>query len=302
MKRSLALALALLPPVLLANAQDPAMPLCPPGDFATMPENPDGDRAGRLATLAQWERQGMAPMERLRVGALHRLGPYHPAGLVEADLQKARDVLAQAALDGQLLAMASSAELELKHGDAMTGMVWAQLFSHFMQRARPAEMETYQAHLIKRAFEALPSGEETDRRVGSNVQAVLDSFGARIEAGLASNGPDGSVPPAGCRDVTAVYPLELKSGSRSRWLSGGVNAINRHRLHHPGVALFLLQVDPDGKVAQVAVVESLPGPEVAAALRGTVQGLRFNAVAAEAPPRTAFMPMTFDDNSVRIRR
>ena len=93
MKRRLALALALaaLPPMLFANEEAPAMPLCPPADFATMPENPDGDRAGRLATLARWERKGMAPMERLRVGALHRLGPYHPARLLEADLQKARE-------------------------------------------------------------------------------------------------------------------------------------------------------------------------------------------------------------------
>lgn len=284
-----------------ARADDAALSLCTHPDLAEVPENPDGDASRRLATLASWEREGSTAYQKFRLGALYRLGRMHPAGLVDADLQKARDLLANAALDGQLIAMASSAELELAHGDPMSGMVWAQLYAHYMQIRHPSQFRTYQADLIKRGFKALPPGEETDLKIAANVRAVLERFGPRIDAGLEGESPGEATPDRRCRPVHEVYPAERRLKSERVPLAGGANTVGRHRLYRPGLALFRLYVAPSGEVSQALVIESLPGPSVGKALRGSAQRMRFNAVADDAPMRVVLVPMAYDDNSVRIR-
>ena len=66
------------------RADDSVLPLCPPPDLATLPENPGAEPARRLATLATWEEKGAAAQDMLRLGALYRLGRAHPAALVDA--------------------------------------------------------------------------------------------------------------------------------------------------------------------------------------------------------------------------
>lgn len=293
--------LTLVAPSTGARADDAAPPLCSYPDPAEVPENPEGDPARRLAALASWEREGPTAHQKFRLGALYRLGRLHPAGLVDADLQKARDLLANAALDGQLIAMASSAELELAHGDAMSGMVWAQLYAHYMQLRHPSQFRTYQADLIKRGFQALPPGEETDQRIAANVRAVLERFGPRIDAGLEGESHEEATQGPPCRPVHEVYPAERRLKSERVPLAGGANTVGRHRLYRPGLALFRLHIAPSGEVSQALVIESLPGPAVGKALLGSVQRLRFNAVADDAPTRVVLVPMAYSDNSVRIR-
>ncbi|PRH83780.1 energy transducer TonB [Arenimonas caeni] len=279
---------------------DDALPLCAGPDPSGLPEDPGADPARRLETLARWQQEDPSASQKLRMGALYRLGRSHPAALVDADLQKARELLADAALDGELTAMASSAELELAHGDAMSGMVWAQLYAHYMQIREPSQHRTYQADLIRRGFAALPPGQETEERVAGNVRAVLDRFGPRIEAGFAAGPGDDATAGPPCRPLHQVYPTELRGSGRVP-LSGGRNTVRRHDLHRPGMALFRLHIAPSGEVSQALVVESLPGPAAGEALRASVQRLRFNAVADGAPTRTVLVPLVYDDQSVRIR-
>lgn len=284
------------------RADDSVLPLCPPPDLATLPENPGAEPARRLATLATWEEKGPAAQEMLRLGALYRLGRAHPAALVDADLQKARDLLEQAALAGQLTAMASAAEIELRHGDAFFGMVWAQLYAHYVQRESPSRFNTYQADLIRRGFEALPPGEETEREIVRYVDGFIARYGGQIDAALAAAKQGAVGPLSTCRPVHAVYPIERRGGSRALPLAGGNNAIRRARMYKPGLALFLLHVTPSGEVSHAFVIESLPGPATAEGLLASVQRLRFNPVADDAPVRITLMPMSFGDGSLRLRR
>lgn len=285
-----------------ARADDSGLPLCAPPDIATLPENPAAEPASRLATLALWEEKGPAAQEMLRLGALYRLGRAHPAALVDADLQKARDLLAQAALAGQLTAMASSAEIELRHGDPFSGMVWAQLYAHYIQRESPSRFSTYQADLIRRGFEALPPGEETEREIVRYVDGFIARYGGQIDAALAAAKKGEAGPLSTCRPAHAVYPIERRGGSRALPIAGGNNAIRRARLYKPGLALFFLHITPSGEVSHAFVIESLPGPATAEGLLATVQQLRFNPVADDAPVRVTLMPMSFGDGSLRLRR
>ena len=68
------------------------------------------------------------------------------------------------------------------------------------------------------------------------------------------------------------------------------------------LALFLLYITPSGEVSHVFVIESLPGPATAEGLLATVQKLRFNPIADDAPVRITLMPMSFGDGSLRLRR
>lgn len=286
----------------VARADDSALPLCPPPDLATLPENPGADPARRLAMVAAWEEKGPAALEKLRLGALYRLGRAHPAALVDVDMQKARDLLAQAALEGQLTAMASSAEIELRHGDAFSGMVWAQLYAHYLQRETPTRFSTYQADLIKRGFEALPPGEDTEQEIVRYVDGFIARYGGQIDAALAAAKKGEAGPLSTCRPVHADYPVERRDGSRALPIAGGNNAIRRARLYKPGLALFLLHIAPSGEVSHAFVIESLPGPATAEGLLPTVQRLRFNPVADDAPVRVTLMPMSFGDGTLRLRR
>ena len=298
-----ALALALAAGISPASADDAGLPLCVAKDIDAHPANPDGDEAARRATLARWEEEGAqaAAYEKFQLGAFYRLGRSHPAALVERDIEKARPLLAHAALGGQLAAMASSAELELEDGDPMAGMVWAQLYAFYMQREHPSQFRTYQADLIKRGFDALPRGEKTDQEIEALVRGFLDKHGAQIDDALASKGDEGSAGDRKCRPVHEVYPTRLELKGDRVPLAGGHGAVSRHRLYDPGLAMYRLHIAPSGEVVRAMVVESLPGPAAGKGLMRSVQRLRFNPVAEDAPTRVVLLPMSYDDSSVRIR-
>lgn len=298
---SLATALSAWLSPALADA-DP-LPLCAPEDPATFPINPDGDLALRKAKVADWEAQGAQAdsFVKLQLGAFYRLGKLHPAGLLERDIGKSRALLAHAALGGQLTAMASSAELELAHGDPMAGMVWAQLYARYMQREFPSQFRTYQADLLKRAFDALPRGEETAQEIDAQTGWFLATYGAEIEAALAPREEDAAMPASECRPINDVYPTKLELKGERVPLSGGRDTVNRYRLFDPGIALYLLHISPSGEVAQAMIVESLPGPAAGKGLMRSVRRLRFNPVADDAPMRSVLLPMSFDDGSVKFR-
>lgn len=286
-----------------AGAEDASLPLCAPEDSDAFLFNPDGDLARRRATLQDWQEQGgrADAFKKLQMGAHFRLGNSHPARLVDADIEKARKLLADAALGGQLVAMASSAELELEHGDPMAAMVWGQLYAHYMQRENPSRTRTYQADLILRAYQSLPRGEATDREIDSLVLDFLDKHGARIDKALAHEDTDADAAKKTCRWANEVYPTRLELEGNRVPLAGGAYTTRRHRLHDPGMAFFWLEITPSGEVKRAMIVETLPGPEAGRGLMRSVMKLRFNPVAEDAPLRMALLPMTFDDRSVRIR-
>ena len=83
--------------------------------------------AGRVRAVAE---TGDAYAQYL-LGTLYRLGKSHPAKLFERDDEKAGKYLSNAAVNGQVLAMAGMAELELRRKQPMKAMIWAQAFARY---------------------------------------------------------------------------------------------------------------------------------------------------------------------------
>lgn len=284
-----------------ALAEVPDLPFCRQDAMPADPMNPQGEASLRLATIARWEAAGprASSQDLLQLGALYRLGRSHPAGLLSQDVGKARILLANAALQGQVVAMASSAELELKHGDPMAAMVWAQVYSHYSERESPGRYRTYQADLLKRAFDALPRGKQTQTDVEELVAGFLAKHGARMEEAL--DGPRSARAEPDCRHVAQVYETHLELEDHRIPLVGGHASVQRHRLYEPGLALYRLLITPSGRVDTVHVIESLPDATTGRGMLRTVQKLRFNAIDGNAPLREVLMPMSYDDESVRFR-
>lgn len=299
MKKLIAILLACFAMPSLAAADDTAgIDACYEMGTLLDPAQPEEVHAHEMARLQLAAKNGSRKANYL-LGALYRMGPEHPAALLPRDLDLAKRHLGRAALDGELGAMAGLAEIELKRGAAMEAMVWAQAMMYYdreYEEFSDSTRRAYQADLLKRAFDALGSGDRQRKQqdIEEFLGGFLAKYGDRIEAGLL----DASTSNSGCKPAYdyARWPLSLASDKRVRV------ALNRQSrsLREPGHGLFHIEVHPDGTVGQVLVFDGLPGATHAKALVGTVERLQFNP-APGAPPRTALLPLSLDDGSVRLR-
>ena len=69
----------------------------------------------------------------------------------------------------------------------------------------------------------------------------------------------------------------------------------------PGYAFYLLSINREGVVAKAVVVDSLPDERYGIALMDTVKKLKFNK-SSHADVRQAYVPMTFDDYSIKLKK
>jgi hypothetical protein len=299
MKKTIALLLASFAMASVAANDAPAeIDACYRMSTLLDPAQSEAVHAHELARLQLAASKGSRQANHL-LGALYRMGPEHPAALLPRDLDLAKRHLGLAALDGELGAMAGLAEIELNRGDAMAAMVWAQAMMHYdreFEAFSDSTRRAYQADLLKRAFDALGSGDRDRKQqdIEEFLGGFLAKYGERIEAGLL----EAPAADSGCKASYdhASWPLSLASNKRVRI------ALNRQSrsLSDPGHGLFHIAVQPDGTVGKVLVFDGLPGAAHAKALVGTVERLQFNA-APDAPSRTALLPMSLDDDSVRLR-
>jgi len=291
-----------------AAGQEAAQPLCEVTPLAEILFNPDGDHASRKVLLDEIKANpaGASTYRKHLLGAMYRLGDTHPAKLLaDKDVDMARRLLAHAALDGNLTALAASAELELSAGDAMAAMVWAQLYAHYAHRLYPQRYRTYQADLINRAYEKLPSGSGTSAEIEELVAGFVATYGERIEKGLET---EYQLPPSGNGDCTPIYarfPTHLASDRpvpmRGHRGVRGLGARVRGPSYQTGLALYWVRVAPTGEVAEAFVVDSLPTADFSSLMMPTVKALKFNAVAEDAPMRDVLLPMSLNDHSIRLR-
>lgn len=287
-----------------AAGEDAGLPLCEVRPLPEVTFNPGGDAAVRKAQLDEIENDlvGASAYSKFLLGTFYRLGDQHPAALTARDTNKARRLLAHAALGGRIEAMAASAELELASGEPMAGMVWAQVYAHYAHRQHPSQYRTYQADLINRAYKALPPGAATSDEVAELVAGFLATHGERIEKALASSESPFASAGKDCRPIHDVYPAVLDGSKRVQLQpQRGISGYTRAPSYSPGLALYWLRIAPSGAVAEAFVVDSLPGPAFGQALMPTVRSLRFNAVADDAPMRDVMLPMSLNDGSIAIK-
>lgn len=276
------------------------LPPCEPYDPAADVLNPDGDpvlRQASLERLAERSREGSS-YSRYLLGNLYRLGRAHPAALVDRDLAQARPLLSNAALDGHLMAMAAMAEIELEKGEPMSAMIWAQAYNYYLLRKTPewGGTKPYLAHLLDRIYARLGRSKDIDREIQEYMASFILTHGERLDAKIEAR--RGGAAPATCRSTDADWPLKRIADDKRVRIR---NTSEARRMHTPGLALFRLRINSQGEVVQALVVDSLPDQTAAEGLLDLALRMRFNVVDASAPERSALVPVSFDDNSVRLR-
>lgn len=287
---------ALADPVTGAPAD--ARPDCPAYSSASDPFDPSGDLALRLAALAKMESEAASldGFQLYGLGALYRLGRAHPAALVDQDLAKARRYYTEASLAGQVEAYASMAELELAAGAPMVAMTWAQVYTQAERVRGSGKGLGYPASLIKRVSAAVRPGtrDEQKRQLAEFMQSHGEKFRARAALTQAAEAA-----PA-CRAVDEVWPISLAT-ERAKLSEPRGRAALKLAGANSGQAMFHLMVDPDGSIASVRVIESVPTADSARALDGVLRQMSFNAVDASAPQRGVMVPLTLDTGEARLR-
>lgn len=292
------LALAMAAGPALAETSDGARPACPTYSSVSDPFDPSGDLALRQATLAKMESEAasLSAFQLHGLGALYRLGRAHPAALVDQDLAKARRYYVEASLGGEVDAYASMAELELAAGVPMEAMTWAQVYTNAERVRGRGQGLGYPASLIKRVAAAVRPGmrDEQKRRLAEFMQSHGEKFRARLaQAQAADPGPT-------CRAVEEDWPIRLATEREKLSMPRGKAAL-RLAGANSGKAVYHLMVAPDGSIASVRVLESLPTAASARALEGVLRQMSFNAVDASAPLRAVVVPLSLDSGEARLR-
>lgn len=286
-----------------ARAEVGELPLCPLPDLDANVLNPNGDPTKRMAALesliAVSGKRGNYSGYRYKLGSLYRLGRKHPAGIVDRDIEKAELLLSHAALEGEVMAMAGMAEIKLSQKDPMSAMVWAQAHAHYLRALEPKMAEysgPYIADLLSRIYEKLGRSEAVEQEIVQYVSAFVATHGPKIEKnhGWQRPGIEGPM----CRHANLDWPLKQIADEGREIL---LEDRSVRKMRSPGVVLFELWINPEGRVVHALVVDSLPDQVTAEGLAGWVKRSRFNQVAPDAPLRVMKMRVPYDDDSTDLR-
>ncbi|GAB2495210.1 hypothetical protein [Arenimonas alkanexedens] len=292
-------------PAVAAVAAVPAMPAAAEGvvDFSGCyqigrvvdPElSPDAVAGEMKALRAAAERGGMRAAYVL--GTLYRLGPSHPAKRLPHDPALADRWLRQAAMAGDLNAMAGLAENALSMGRVREGLILALAQTHYLMKHPSPEhrkVGLYTQHLVSRGFAAL--GEPRTEQLETELLAELNDFvathGEAIAAGILglperepATAPAPSCPGAEPYDRER-WPLEIRA------VSSVLARSRRDEDAPPHFTMFHIVVSPDGRVARALPIDFSPGPGLLKPIQRAVEGMRFNEIKG-APPRVALLPFS----------
>lgn len=278
-----------------AGAQE-TLPPCAVVPVEARMFNPEATVADRAADLATLQADALRPdalaFDRYLLGSLYRLGREHPAALVDQDMDKARKLLTAAALDGDLLAMASMAEIELTRGDYMAAMVWGQVYGHYdaIYGSGRAGKHAYIADMLDRIYRRLRAGKDIEDEIQVLVTAFVVEHGERIDA--VHKAP----PELRCVDATGaaqaqILPIQRRMISRSR---------AQEEMSGAGIAMYELGVDANGNVVHLFTIDSLPDPTIAVGLDATARRLKFTP-APGVPIRWIRKPMAYNGGDTQLK-
>lgn len=240
------------------------------------------------------------------IGSFYRLGEKHPAKIFVKDKENAKTYLSNSAIGGNYAAMAGMAELELSNKNYKDAIFWAQIFAHYSEieslKHNSPGNQAYQAYLLQRVMQLSKKDRElyTEAMLLEDLTRFHSSYNDKI---LGSQS-------------TAVKKAEAlkhkactdKSRNEERsdllMLSGpsmDAGQLIMQKMPSPGYAYYLLIIDPKGKVNRTLVVDSMPDASYAKALAYVAKKISFNT-AKGTSMRTAYIPLSFDDHSVAIKK
>lgn len=253
------------------------------------------DEARKLGVVAETG----DPYAQYLLGTLYRLGKKHPSQLFERDDDKAAKYLSNAAVNGQVFAMAGMAEVELRRKQPMGAMIWAQAFAKYeavyqeISNDKGGSHQAYAAFLIQRSFDELGHSDAVQKQIGRYCLGFEQQYDAKIRAALSDSREkqehrikgDGD-------DLQQILPGKIDAEMISP---------SEQRMRSPGYAIFLVGVNAKGRVEKLMAVDSLPDEIFAAGLEGVVRRSHFGTAKKSTELRWAFVPMSYDDQSVQLK-
>ena len=236
------------------------------------------------------------------LGTLYRLGKSHPARVFERDDDNAAKYLSNAAINGEVFAMAGMAELELRRKRLPQARLWAQVFARYEAvyvaaiggNPNPNRHQAYAAFLIGRIDPQRVRAEATDKQLREDFSVFLQNYDTQIRAALAAlkhpvqsanNKPQEELHRLGSLQMDVPMPRMLEQGMDS-----------------PGDAIFFLGVNAKGRIEKLLVIDSLPDQVFAAGLARSVRRSRFNTAKVDTPLRWAQIQMMYDDQTVELKK
>lgn len=250
--------------------------------------------AGRVRAVAETG----DPYAQYLLGTLYRLGKSHPAKLFERDDDKAGKYLSNAAVNGQVLAMAGMAELEWRRKQPMKAMVWAQAFARYepvyqagLNDHHPGH-QAYAAYLIQRSFDALGHGDAVQKQIGQYSLDFQQQYDTKLRAAISASREKQKHSIKGDGDdLQQILPGKIDPA---------MSSLSEQRLRSSGYAIFLVGVNAKGRVEKLMAVDSLPDEIYAAGLEGVLRRTHFSTAKKTTGLRWAQVPVSYDDQSVEL--
>jgi TPR repeat protein len=245
-------------------------------------EAPQSERQAAFEKIVALADQGAA-LQQFLVGAIFRSGKDHPTHLVARDPEKAAIYLSNAAINGQVDAMASMAELSLAQHKALDAMVWAQLFAHYAPAPDSAtsphssgvKARGYAAKLLRRCMD---EGRYTivQATLNERLQAFVSDYDAHIKKGRGSRAP---FPQGEKLEFDGAQTIKVVE-----YLRDSVRAY------------YLLGVDENGRVKKSMNIEAWPEIHMADELQPLLGRLRFKKADQTGTEtlRWGTLPLTMD--------
>ncbi len=249
---------------------------------------PPAARQQALAAIDALAQNGNAAAQFL-MGSLYMWGPRHPASLTPRDLGRAANYMSNAAVQGNLDAMAAMAEIEIDLHHPQPALVWA-LTDYYFHRHGPLQRKphSYLAGLLLRTESAVPKAQHAGLIADAN--AFIQRYAGSIE-----HPPEtfAHAPPA-CRLKVDSKPWTVFAGAEGRALGPGVP--------HAGIVWVLYSVDAHGRPVHEAVINAFPHIGLTQTLHLNMVMVRFNAVPqCPEPRRYDLLPFHFNDRRYSFR-
>ena len=213
------------------------------------PEAPIEQRRAIVRELEAIAKDDSEPGVLYLLGSLYRQDPAHSSSPLEQDLNRARELLSRAALNGNILAMAKLSTLELQAGNRFEANVWAQLHYHYAKDLAKTEPhgDGFAAFILRNAQDGFPN--KDIERLGSTVGSMINQYDAQIRLGLKKL-------------------VESDSGNRFRDVRAGKHLVvnpetTKGRRPEPGISEYVLEFAADGSAKQAWAIDAWPNSRLA---------------------------------------
>jgi hypothetical protein len=246
---------------------------------------PQATRLELFSHVIDLSNQGQVRAEDL-AGTFYWQGAAIAGSPVARNLDLARTLLGNAAVHGDVRAMAKLAELELSANRLQQAMVWAQMYARYIDprthhRGIHARYQgagsSYSADLVGRV---LAAGGSVEGPVVKDVNAMVVRYDAPIQQGI--------------DDFMAFR----RSGD-PRLITRPTGSVPKEYRSLNGVAEYMVQFDPAGAPVKVWLLASYPSPKLGDVLRPMLDYARANPVDAGSGPR--YLRVSIPNNSPTFR-